>query len=46
MWITLGANSKQCEQENFERERERGEGRNKSNGDDQDGDLFPKVWFG
>jgi hypothetical protein len=28
----LGANSKQCEQENF---RERGEGRNKSNGEDQ-----------
>jgi hypothetical protein len=32
MWITLGANSKQCEQENF---REEGEGRNKSNGEDQ-----------
>jgi hypothetical protein len=32
MQITLGANSKQCEQENF---RERGEGRNKSNGDNQ-----------
>jgi hypothetical protein len=32
MRITLGANSKCCEQDNF---RERGEGRNKSNGDDQ-----------
>jgi hypothetical protein len=32
MQITLGANSKGCEQENF---KERGEGRNKSNGDDQ-----------
>jgi hypothetical protein len=30
MRITLGANSKQCEQENF---RERGEVRNKSNGE-------------
>jgi hypothetical protein len=32
MQITLGANSKQCEQENF---RERGERRNKSNGEGQ-----------
>jgi hypothetical protein len=32
MWITLGANLKQYEQENFG---ERGEGRNKSNGEDQ-----------
>jgi hypothetical protein len=34
MQITLGANSKQYEQENF-RERERGEERNKSNGEYQ-----------
>jgi hypothetical protein len=32
MQITLGANSKDYEQENF---RERGKGRNKSNDDDQ-----------
>jgi hypothetical protein len=32
MRITLGANSKQCEQENF---RERGEGRNKLTSEDQ-----------
>jgi hypothetical protein len=32
MQITLEANSKSCEQENF-RERERGERRNKSNGE-------------
>jgi hypothetical protein len=32
IWITLRANSNQCEQENF---RDREEGRNKSNGKDQ-----------
>jgi hypothetical protein len=30
MWITLGANSKQCEQENFEREREEREETNQT----------------
>jgi hypothetical protein len=45
MWITLGANSNQCEQENF-KERGRGETNRmmkiKTNGHD---DLFPEVRF-
>jgi hypothetical protein len=44
MWITLGANSKDCEQENF---RERGEeepNRTKINTNEHD-DLFLEVRF-
>jgi hypothetical protein len=44
MWITLGANSKECEQENF---RERGEEEPncvKINSNEHN-DLFPEVRF-
>jgi hypothetical protein len=45
MRITLGANSKDCEQENF---RERGEEESNRrvmiNTNEHD-DLFPEVWF-
>jgi hypothetical protein len=48
MRITLGANSKQCEQENF-RERERGEGEQTNRmvkiNTSGHGDLFPEVRF-
>jgi hypothetical protein len=46
MWITLGANSKYCEQENFEREREEREETNRMvmiNTNEHD-DLFPEDW--
>jgi hypothetical protein len=45
MQITLGANSKDCELENF---RERGEGESNHKlmiNTNEHNDLFPEVWF-
>jgi hypothetical protein len=44
MWITLGANSKDCEQENF-REREEEEPNRVKINSNEHNDLFPKVRF-
>jgi hypothetical protein len=45
MWITLGANSKDCEQENFrERREEESNHRVMINTNEHD-DLFPEVRF-
>jgi hypothetical protein len=42
MWITLGANSRVCEQENF---RERGRTKLCKVNTNEHNDLFPEVWF-
>jgi hypothetical protein len=45
MQITLGANSKQCEQENFREREERGETNRVEINTSGHNDLFPEVRF-
>ena len=45
MQITLGANSKQCEQENFREREEREETNRVKINTNEHGDLFTEVWF-